>query len=104
MAEFNKEKVKEIYQKFADFMEKMGVKLTLGLLVYSIILCVITVNLDRAYLGWKIEKSVNNAFSEMGKIFSGDSDAPKKQPKKRKFFTPKPKTISISDVLSKDNS
>jgi len=104
MAKFDKQKAKEIFQKFADFMESAGVKLTWGLLVYSIILCVITINLDRAYLGWKLEKSVNNAFSEMGKIFSGDNDAPKKQPKKRKFFTPKPKIISISDVLSKDNS
>ena len=101
----NKEKIFEIYKNFSDFMEKMGVKLTKGLFIYSIILCVICVNLDRCYIEWKLKRAVNSAFEEAGKIFSGDSEKPKKdKTKKKKFFAPKPQNISIGDILTKDNS
>lgn len=102
--QFNKETAKNIYLKVSEKAEKVGLKLTVGLLVYSIILCVITVNLDRMYIEHKLKRAVENAFEQTTDIFSSSKESQtKKKAKKRRFFAPKPKQIQPSDIVMIDN-
>ncbi len=95
----NNVKIKELYTKLAETTQKIGLQLNISLLVYTVIICVITVNLDRSYIAWKIEKAANKAFEQMDSVFE-NKDVKKDKKKKNKFFAPKPQIIASGSTIN----
>jgi len=97
-------KFKEYFGKIKEVAEKLGLKLSVGFLIYTLIIVVIAVQADRLYFKYKIQSEFKKAQNEMQKLLGGDAAKSKEKPKKWKFLAPKPQKVEINSVITdKDN-
>lgn len=92
-------KIKCYYEKFAQFMEKIGLKLSIAFLIYTALIAFIAVQLDRLYIKIKLEDAVSKVASAMD---WDNSNNKQEKTKKKKWFAPKPQKIELNNTISNE--